>query len=173
VYLTVGLGDLSTAKLTAAQAQAVVAKAVQAPAVGENRPLSSDLVTVASGLKSYLDEIEAAADAADCIGFCLGGVRFSDVVAVTLQQMTEAGPVAGKVINVARNVSTRLYTQGTSPVGSNGKLLKAAATEVDFDTDTLIASPEWNLIAGSFAVAESDNLVLAAGQDWVLRIVVK
>ena len=179
-FLAVGLGDLSTAKITAAQMSALTGKDVAEPTIGAFSPLSAELAKVATGLKAFTDEIEANDDGAQSVVFCIGGLEMKDVVAVTIQQNRESGPAAGVNFAAARVNPVKLYEgiitgdTGSVPsvLGANGKLVKAVAgTEVDLDTDGAIFSPRWKIVAGCFTVAESDNLVLAAGQDLVLRVV--
>ena len=178
-YLAVGLGDLSTAKITAAQMTVLTGKDISEPVVFPFAPKASELAKVATGLKAFTDEIEANADGAQSVVFCVGGIEMKDVVSVTISQNRESGPAAGVNFNSARVNPVKLFEgvitgdTGTDPsvLGANGKLVKAVAgTEVDLDTDGVIFSPRWKIVAGCFTVGESDNLVLAAGQCLVLRI---
>jgi hypothetical protein len=179
-YLCVGLGDLSTAKITAAQMSVLTGKDIAEPVVLPFAPKSAELAKVATGLKAFTDEIEANADGAQSVVFCVGGIEMKDVVAVTVFQNRESGPAAGVNFASARVNPVKLYEgvvtgdTGSDPtvLGSNNKLVKAVAgTEVDLDTDGCVFSPRWKFVAGCFTVGESDNLVLAAGQVITLRIV--
>jgi hypothetical protein len=174
--LMVGLGDLSTAKLTAAQALALVNNDVPqaASVIPSVSPTSADFAQVATGVKGFLDGIEAAADGKYCVAFAVGGINLKDVVSARVVQFKEAGPVAGAVFAGSLSNPVKIYDQGSSILGANSLLVKdASLTEVALTTDKCVFSTAWGFVLGAFIVAESDNLVLAAGQALELRVIIK
>lgn len=169
VFCAVGLGDLSTAKLTAAQALALVAKPVDnSGMIPEIAPSSANISLVATGLKAFTDAIEATADGKRCIAFAIGGVKMSDVVSVELVHANN-GNAAGALVCGNTN-AVRLYDTGSSVVGATGKLIKdASLTEVAL-SDKCVFSPVFQFVAGTFLITEADNITLAAGDVVTLRV---
>lgn len=182
-FLCVGNGDLSTAKITAAQMSVLTGKDIAEPFIAPFAPKSAELAKVATGLKAFTDEIEALdGSGTENIVFCVGGIEMKDIVCVMLDQIKPSLDTAGT--GLARYASSRpnpvkLYEgvitgdTGSDPtvLGSNSKLVKAVAgTEVDLDTDKCIFSPRWKFVAGCFTTGSDAELVLAAND--VLRLTV-
>lgn len=168
-YLILGNGDNSTAKLSAAQSLALVAKPLpQAGTIGEFSPKDSELANVATGLKAFTDGIEALADGKRAFVVAVGGIELKDVLSVTVDQILESGPATGSDYRGAVVNPQKLYE--ATVLGSTNKLLKDATTEVSLATDKAVFSPRWKFVAASFNVVESDNVTLAAGQAIVVRV---
>jgi hypothetical protein len=168
-FCAVGLGDLSTAKLTAAQALALVAKPVDnGGMIPEILPLKSNVALVATGLKAFTDAVEATADGKRCIVFAIGGVKMSDVISVDLVHSNNGNAAGGLLCGVSDGV--RLYDTASTVVGATGKLIKdASLTEVAL-SDKLIFSPVYQFVAGTFLITEADNITLAATDVVTLRV---
>jgi len=161
-YLAVGLGDLSTAKISAAQASALVAKSLdQSNTIGEFAPKAAELAQVATGVKAFTDAIEANADGKRSIMFVVGGIEMKDVLSISIRQENEVA------FGAAEANPQKLYE--ATVLGSTNKLLKGASTEVAL-SDKAIFSPRWKFVASSFLVVESDNLVLAAGSVFTVQV---
>lgn len=183
-FLCVGNGDNSTAKITAAQMSVLVGKDPSEPAVFPFAPKASELAKVATGLKTFTDEIEALdGSGTENVVFCVGGIEMKDIVCVMLDQIVPSVDTAGAGIARfagARPNPVKLYEgvitgdTGSDPsvLGSNSKLVKAVAgTEVDLDTDKCIFSPRWKFVAGCFTTGSDVELALAASTVLKLTIV--
>lgn len=183
-FLCVGNGDLSTAKVTAAQMAVLTGKEVAEPVYMPFSPLSAELAKVATGLKAFTDEIEALdGSGTENVVFVVGGIEMKDIVSVTLDQFvpsvdTDAAGLArfagarANPVKLFEGVITGDTGSVPSVLGANGKLVKAVAgTEVDLDTDKCIFSPRWKICAGCFSTGSDVELVLAAGNVLKLSIV--
>lgn len=129
--------------------------------------LSATEENIKTGLKAFLDEVEVAADGAECITFAIGGLNARDVVCAELMVTSNgAGASAKDPLALAQTAAVVRIPEPVKLV--NGKLAKDAAGTVaaDLDTDKLIAvggelNGSCSTVAGCFTLPELDTLSLA------------
>lgn len=156
VHLAIGNGDCSDAKPTAAAVEALIKRP-------NGNSLSAQEELIKTGLKTFLDEIEPAADGAECIAFAVGGLNVSEIVAAEF--VVSTGTVEQSMLLVQAAAAVRIPEPVTLAAGN--KLAKAGGTGVDLDTDKVILVGGLNngsscTVAGCFTLPEADRLAQAA-----------
>lgn len=169
VHLAVG----GSAAVTSAQPTAAVVEALIKRPNGNT--LSATEENIKTGVKALLDEVEVAADAAECVVFAVGGLNAHDVLAAEL--VVTSGAVADALV-LAQTASAVRIPEPVKLV--SGKLAKDAAATVaaDLDTDKLILvggelNGSCSTAVGCFTVVELDKLALSAANSVKLRLTVR
>jgi hypothetical protein len=174
-YLMVaGSTDAASAKLSAAQVSALIAKAtgITAGMIPELAPQASEIALAATGLKTFLDEIVGpVADGSVSIAFAIGGIPVKEIISCEFLQIP-VGSASGTLAPISTSRNSAVFLNNpVSALGSGNKLIKDdGSTLVSLATDKVIFSNRLNYIAGSFVVGESTALVLAATDTIVLKV---
>lgn len=166
VHLAVGAGDLTGAKPTAAEVEALIKRP-------NGNSLSATEENIKTGLKALLDEVEVAADNAECIAFAVGGLNACEFVAAEL--IVTGGDTQDALVLAQTAAAVRIPEPVTLTAG---KLAKAGGSGADLDTDKVVlVGGQTNgsacTVAGCFKVIESDKLVLSAANTVKLRLHIK
>lgn len=165
VFVAIGLGDVSTAVMSTAVATAMVTPENYQSSQIPNYPIT-DTANLITGLVNYFDEIEANADGADSIGFCVQGLPIKQIVSIDFV-IQDASTMNEDVICKSGGA---LILPEPVTLGAASEIIKTGTTEIDFDTDKLNLLLKNQLLFGSFTVAESDNVAPASGDLIILRI---
>jgi len=155
------LGNASTS-MTLARAQSICG-----PANGE--PItSSDAVNqanLATGMVTYFTAVPAAADAAYCYGFAIGGLNCVDVYSVVLRNYrrttTSAVNPSDNLINI--NAATPIGGPGVTQPGNNAQislngssqiLLQDGTTALTYGTNTVVVCEAYGVIFGALNITD-------------------
>ncbi len=144
-------GDAAGDLLTAAQASVLVS-----PNSGQ---ISAAQQVVADKLVIWGTNVPAAADAARCVAFVVGGLGgLGEVLAVELEHAL--APAASASAGVIR---TRVL---------GAAVIKLSSDTLVYGTDNLVFFPEADVLAGNFLLAESANSPIV-GAEIKLRVYVR
>ena len=155
------LGNAS-AGMSLAIAQTICAPSNETPITSA---YDTNQAALAVGMVTYFTAIPAAADAANCYGFAIGGLNCTDIFTAVLRNYrrtsTSAVNPSDNLINV--NAATpiggfSLTQPGNNAAitlnGSNQILLQDGTTALDYGTNTLVVCPAYGVIFGSFSITD-------------------
>lgn len=158
-YLMLGNGSID---MTSAIATAIVADPNGQP---NTNPLESQRANLATGMVTYFTNIPAAADAAYCYAFAVGGLVCSDVVEIILRNYRRTSTSA---VNPGDNIKNIL---AATPIGgpalvqpgnqakielnsSNQILLRDGSTALTYGTNTVVICPAYGVIFGALQITD-------------------
>jgi hypothetical protein len=126
----------------------------------------TDTSSLIVGLVNHMAQIEANADGADCVSFCVQGLPIKQVVSVELELNDVS--ILRKCV-VAKEGGALVLPEPVT-LGASSKIIKTGTTEIDFDTDTLNLLIKDQVVFGSLKLADVSEFVPAVGDSLVLRI---
>lgn len=176
-YLMLGDGSID---MTAAIAQAICRNPNGSSI---SSPENSERAKLAVGLAAYFTNIPAAADAAKCFAFAVGGLLCEDVsyakLSIFRRTSTSAVNPADILVNIlpATPLGGFPVSQpGNNPVitldSSNMILEQDQATAISYASNTLCVVPAYGVIFGSFTITDITDTA-NAGDILVLDIFFK
>lgn len=176
-WLLLGNG---TADMTLAIAQGIVAVPTMTPI---SSAYNTNQANLATGMVTYFTDVPAAADAAYCYGFAVGGLQCSDVYNVVLRNYKRASTAAQNSAMQLINVSGSTLIGGyalTQPGnnaqislnGSNQILLPDGTTALTYGTNTIVVCPAYGVIFGALQITDVADAA-AAGDILELEIYFK
>lgn len=158
-YLMLGDGSID---MTLAIAQNLVAVPNETPISNAYNTNQSNL---AIGLVTYFTNIPAAADAAYCYAFAIGGLNCTDVFSVVLRNYRRTSSSAvnpsDNIINVTAPTPIggfSLTQPGNNAIislnGSNQILLQDGTTALTYGTNTVVVCPAYGVIFGALNITD-------------------
>lgn len=167
-YLMVGDGSID---MTSAIAQAICKNPDDTPITASSETQRANLAT---GMVTYFTNIPAAADAANCIAFAIGGLSCSTLYQAVLRNYKRASTAAANPSNNLININAATVIGGPATVqpgnevqialnGSSAILLQDGSTALTYGTNSMVICPAYGVIFGSFAI--TDVLDVPAAND--------
>jgi hypothetical protein len=158
-YLMLGNGTID---MTSAIATAIVKDPNGQP---NTSPLESQRANLATGMVTYFTNIPAAADAAYCYAFAVGGLVCSDVVEIVLRNYRRTSTSAVNPSDNIKNILAATPIGGPSLTqpgnqqtislnGSNQILLRDGTTALTYGTHTVVVCPAYGVIFGALAITD-------------------
>lgn len=128
-------------------------------------PYESQRANLATGMVTYFTAIPAAADAAYCYGFAVGGLQCNDVYEVILRNYRRTSTTAVNPADNIKNINTSTPIGGPSLTqpgnqqtislnGSNQILLRDGTTALTYGTNTIVVCPAYGVIFGALAITD-------------------
>lgn len=165
-YLMLGNGTID---MTSAIAQAICKPSNESPITA---PLNVNQANLATGMVTYFTNIPAAADAAYCYAFAIGGLNCTDVFSVVLRnyRRTSASAVnpSDNIINILPATpigGPAVSVPGNNPVinlnGSNQILLQDGTTALTYGTNTVVVCEAYGVIFGALAITDVTDAAAA------------
>lgn len=124
-------------------------------------PLSSTLQLMSTGLQTYMTNVPAAADAAFCHAFAIGGMSPGDICKAEVV-ITPVGTSARNVTSILVNQSAPVIAHTVQLNGSNQFLQDDGTTAIVAGTDTLVIVGGQGSAGGASSIDGADSIVFGA-----------
>ncbi len=173
-YLMLGDGSID---MTSAIAQGICKGASGELITSASQTNQANLAT---GMVTYFTNIPAAADAAYCYAFAIGGLNCTDVFNVVLRNYKRASTAAinpsVQLINISAPTPIggfALSQPGNNPTitlnGSNQILLQDGSTALAYATNSIVVCPAYGVIFGAIQITDVADAA-AAGDILELEV---